>query len=98
MGAVEDLRERLGEVHDLSRAASLLAWDERTMMPSAGAETRAPKLATLDRRRAAPADRPPGGRGAAPPDARDARPRPPRAVLRGRDRAADRPGSIRAGK
>jgi carboxypeptidase Taq len=49
MGAVEDLRERLGEIHDLSRAASLLAWDERTMMPSAGAEARAQTLATLAR-------------------------------------------------
>jgi carboxypeptidase Taq len=49
MGAIEDLRERLGEIHDLSRAASLLAWDERTMMPSAGAEARAQTLATLAR-------------------------------------------------
>ncbi|MGA8217840.1 MAG: carboxypeptidase M32 [Solirubrobacterales bacterium] len=49
MGAVEDLRERLGAIHDLSRAASLLAWDERTMMPSAGAEARAQTLATLAR-------------------------------------------------
>src|SRR5213078_1781069 len=47
MGAVEDLRERLGEIHDLSRAASLLAWDERTMMPPAGMEARAETLATL---------------------------------------------------
>src|SRR3954447_17996994 len=49
MGASEDLRERLGEIHDLSRAASLLAWDERTMMPAAGAEARAQTLATLAR-------------------------------------------------
>jgi carboxypeptidase Taq len=49
MGAIEDLRERLGEIHDLSRAASLLAWDERTMMPPAGAEARAQTLATLAR-------------------------------------------------
>jgi carboxypeptidase Taq len=49
MAAHEDLRERLGEIHDLSRAASLLAWDERTMMPSAGAEARAQTLATLAR-------------------------------------------------
>src|SRR3954453_10169111 len=49
MGAVEDLRERLGEIHDLSRAASLLAWDERTMMPQAGAGARAETLATLAR-------------------------------------------------
>src|SRR2546430_7093192 len=47
MGALEELRDRLGEIHDLSRAASLLAWDERTMMPPAGAEARAESLATL---------------------------------------------------
>ncbi|HEX6586061.1 MAG TPA: carboxypeptidase M32 [Solirubrobacterales bacterium] len=47
MGAYEDLRLRLGEIHDLSRAASLLAWDERTMMPPAGADARADVLATL---------------------------------------------------
>ena len=47
MGAFEDLKDRLGEIHDLSRAASLLAWDERTMMPSAGAEARSNTLATL---------------------------------------------------
>jgi carboxypeptidase Taq len=49
MGAIEELRDRLGEIHDLSRAASLLAWDERTMMPSAGAEARAETLGTLAR-------------------------------------------------
>src|SRR3954468_4204433 len=49
MGAIEDLRERLGEIHDLSRAASLLAWDERTMMPPAGADARAETLGTLAR-------------------------------------------------
>jgi carboxypeptidase Taq len=47
VGASEELRDRLGEIHDLSRAASLLAWDERTMMPAAGAEARAETLATL---------------------------------------------------
>jgi carboxypeptidase Taq len=36
-------------IHDLSRAASLLAWDERTMMPPAGGEARAQQLATLAR-------------------------------------------------
>ena len=47
--AIAELRDRLGEVHDLSRAASLLGWDERTMMPSAGIEARAQVLATLAR-------------------------------------------------
>ena len=41
------LRARLAEVHDLSRAASLLGWDERTKMPPAGAAARADQLATL---------------------------------------------------
>jgi carboxypeptidase Taq len=49
VGAFEELRHRLGEIHDLSRAASLLAWDERTMMPAAGAPARAETLATLAR-------------------------------------------------
>src|SRR3954465_4129549 len=49
MGAIEELRGRLGEIHDLGRAASLLAWDERTMMPKGGAEPRAETLATLAR-------------------------------------------------
>jgi carboxypeptidase Taq len=49
MGAIDDLRDRLGEIHDLSRAASLLAWDERTMMPPGGAPARAETLATLAR-------------------------------------------------
>jgi carboxypeptidase Taq len=49
MAAIDDLRERLGAIHDLSRAASLLAWDERTMMPAGGAEARAQTLATLAR-------------------------------------------------
>jgi carboxypeptidase Taq len=49
VSAFDDLRDRLGAIHDLSRAASLLAWDERTMMPSAGTEARAETLATLAR-------------------------------------------------
>ena len=49
MGAIDELRDRLGEIHDLSRAASLLAWDERTMMPARGAGARAETLATMAR-------------------------------------------------
>jgi carboxypeptidase Taq len=49
MSAIDDLRERLDEIQDLGRAATLLAWDERTMMPAAGAEARAETLATLAR-------------------------------------------------
>jgi carboxypeptidase Taq len=47
VGAFEELRDRLGEIHDLSRAAALLGWDERTMMPAAGAEARAETQGTL---------------------------------------------------
>jgi carboxypeptidase Taq len=49
MAAIDELRQQLGEIHDLGRAASLLAWDERTMMPSGGAPARAETLATLAR-------------------------------------------------
>ena len=49
MAAIDELRDRLGEIHDLSRAASLLAWDERTMMPAEGAGARAETLATMAR-------------------------------------------------
>jgi carboxypeptidase Taq len=44
-----ELTTRLAEIHDLGRASALLAWDERTMMPGAGAEARADQLATLAR-------------------------------------------------
>jgi carboxypeptidase Taq len=47
--ALEALRERLGAVSDLSRAASVLGWDERTMMPASGTEPRAQVMATLAR-------------------------------------------------
>ena len=40
---------RLGEVQDVAGAAGILAWDQRTMMPAAGAQARADQLATLTR-------------------------------------------------
>jgi carboxypeptidase Taq len=49
MAAIDDLRRRLGDIHDLGAAASLLAWDERTMMPKGGAPARAETQATLAR-------------------------------------------------
>jgi carboxypeptidase Taq len=49
VAAIDELRDQLGGIHDLSRSASLLAWDERTMMPPAGAGARAETLATLAR-------------------------------------------------
>jgi carboxypeptidase Taq len=50
-GRYRELLERLAEISDLGRARALLAWDERTMMPSGGAEVRAEQLATLTRLR-----------------------------------------------
>src|SRR5215218_601190 len=46
---LEQLRTLLGEISDLGRARALLAWDERTQMPPAGAEMRAEQVATLAR-------------------------------------------------
>jgi carboxypeptidase Taq len=46
-----ELRRRLAEIADLRAAAMVLAWDERTMMPPAGASARAEQLATLARLR-----------------------------------------------
>ncbi len=43
------LRERLGEVADLERTALLLAWDQETTMPPAGAAARADQRATVER-------------------------------------------------
>jgi carboxypeptidase Taq len=45
--ALAELREQLAVIHDLGRAAALLSWDERTMMPASGAEARAEQLAAL---------------------------------------------------
>ena len=48
-GAFDELRRRLGEIDDLSRAGALLAWDQQVMMPPRGAPLRAEQLATLRR-------------------------------------------------
>jgi carboxypeptidase Taq len=45
----DELLRRLGEVSDLERIGSLLAWDEETKMPPAGAPARAEQRATLAR-------------------------------------------------
>ncbi len=45
--AIRQLRERMGEFSDLQDAASLLGWDQQTMMPPRGAAGRAESLATL---------------------------------------------------
>jgi carboxypeptidase Taq len=51
MGALDEIRERVAEITDLGRARALLAWDERTQMPAAGAPARAEHIATLTRLR-----------------------------------------------
>src|SRR3954452_5015374 len=45
--ALEQLKERLGEVTDLGKVARLLSWDQQTMMPPAGTAHRADQFATL---------------------------------------------------
>lgn len=47
--AMEQLREHLGEISDISKAAGVLGWDQQTYMPPGGAEHRARQLATLSR-------------------------------------------------
>jgi carboxypeptidase Taq len=44
-----ELRRRLAEVSDLSRAAGVLGWDQRVTMPPLGTDARADQLATLGR-------------------------------------------------
>ena len=45
--AFEELKGRLGELHDLERVGWLLSWDQETKMPPAGAEARAEARATM---------------------------------------------------
>jgi carboxypeptidase Taq len=47
--ALAQLKERLIRVSDLQKIARLLSWDQQTMMPAAGSESRADHLATLSR-------------------------------------------------
>jgi carboxypeptidase Taq len=47
--ALEQLKERLGEVNDLGKVMRLLSWDQQTMMPLAGTAHRADHMATLQR-------------------------------------------------
>ncbi len=46
---LEELKNRLAEVDDLSRAAAVLGWDQAPYMPPGGAEARGRQLATLGR-------------------------------------------------
>ena len=45
----EQLKERLGEVEDIGRAASVLGWDQQVNMPPGGSEARGQQLATLSK-------------------------------------------------
>jgi carboxypeptidase Taq len=44
-----DLKERIGEIQDLDRTSSLLAWDQQVKMPPGGGGVRAEQLATVGR-------------------------------------------------
>ncbi len=46
---LKKLKEILGEVDDLAKAAAVLEWDQQTYMPPGGVEARAMQLATLHR-------------------------------------------------
>ena len=46
---LDRLRARLAEVYDLNKAATLLVWDQRVMMPPGGAQARADALGTVSR-------------------------------------------------
>src|ERR1051325_8338169 len=46
---LNQLKEKLGEVADLGRAASGLGWDQQVNMPTQGNEARGQQLATLSK-------------------------------------------------
>jgi carboxypeptidase Taq len=46
---LQELKARLGEIQDLSKAVALLGWDQQTYMPPGGAAARAEQLATLQK-------------------------------------------------
>ena len=46
---LEELKKRLGEIHDLHSAAAVLGWDQTTYMPPGGAEARGRQISTLER-------------------------------------------------
>ncbi len=49
MGALNDLKEYVREIGELSAASALAAWDQRTHMPEKGAEARAKVIGRLSR-------------------------------------------------
>src|SRR5215208_7321160 len=46
---LDQLKEKLGEVTDIGRAASILSWDQQVNMPPGGNEARGQQLATLSK-------------------------------------------------
>jgi len=46
---LDQLKEKLGEVADIGRAASVLSWDQQVNMPPGGNEARGQQLATLSK-------------------------------------------------
>ena len=46
---IETLRIWMAQIHDLRDAALILDWDQHTMMPRRGAESRAEVISTLER-------------------------------------------------
>ncbi len=47
MSALNNLLTRLADIHNLDMASAVLNWDQRTYMPTRGAEARAKQLATM---------------------------------------------------
>jgi carboxypeptidase Taq len=47
--ALDQLKTRLGEIHDLHRANAVLGWDQQTYMPRGGSNARAEQSATLQK-------------------------------------------------
>jgi hypothetical protein len=47
MSAWTAFQDRMGAINDVLNAVSVLQWDQRTMMPAAGAATRGKQIATL---------------------------------------------------
>jgi carboxypeptidase Taq len=47
--SLDQLKTRLGEIHDLRRANALISWDQQTYMPIGGSHARAEQSATLQK-------------------------------------------------
>ncbi len=47
--SLDQLKTRLGEIHDLRRANAVIGWDQQTYMPSGGSHARAEQSATLQK-------------------------------------------------